>query len=140
MKKKFGKEQKKMLKMWRIFAICFNLVFATTDYECPSAIPTLSAVKRCPGNRTEWIQASNQKKCSFIKQNCSSESDFQYHCLLNQKADGFVEVCLPVRLIVGHFCPFYDSEKARVDNHYTIPCQDHKVNCPQHYRSNEAYK
>ncbi|XP_062583330.1 uncharacterized protein LOC134245084, partial [Saccostrea cucullata] len=39
-----------------------------------------------------------------------------------------------------HFCPFYDSEKARVDNHYTIPCQDHKVNCPQHYRSNEAYK
>ncbi|XP_061168345.1 uncharacterized protein LOC133177303 [Saccostrea echinata] len=133
--------------MWRIFLLIFNLVSATNEFECSPSIPTLNSVKRCPGNRTEWIQASNKKHCGFTHQNCSSKADFQYHCLLAAVPAKFAArshlaaiIETFSRLSTGHFCPFYNSKKARVENHYNIPCQDHSVSCPQHYRSNEVYK
>ncbi|XP_061167392.1 uncharacterized protein LOC133176260 [Saccostrea echinata] len=51
-----------------------------------------------------------------------------------------VEVCIPIRRIVGSFCPFYDSKKARIENHYHLSCREHTFKCPEHYQSNEAYK
>ncbi|XP_056016897.1 uncharacterized protein LOC130053578 [Ostrea edulis] len=108
--------------------------------RCFSSIPTLSVVSVCPKNRKEWIAASDRKHCSCILQNCTRSGNFQYHCLVNTNADGLVEVCLPVRRIVGQYCSFYDDKKIRAENHYHLPCKEHDVVCPEFYQSNEAYK
>ncbi|XP_048768571.1 uncharacterized protein LOC125675116 [Ostrea edulis] len=122
-----------------VLLISYYLTAASED-SCFSSIPTLSVVSVCPKNRKEWIAASDRKQCSRILQNCTRPGNFQYHCLVNTNADGLVEVCLPVRRIVGQYCSFYDDKKIRAENHYHLPCGEHDVICPEFYQSNEAYK
>ncbi|XP_062601708.1 uncharacterized protein LOC134263391 [Saccostrea cucullata] len=120
--------------------VILSVVECLGQTGCLSSVPTVSNVHRCPGNVSEWVKASERKRCSLVRQNCSSDSEFQYHCLINAEINGMVEVCIPIRRIVGSFCPFYDSKKARIENHYHLSCKEHKFNCPEHYQSNEAYK
>lgn len=107
---------------------------------CPASVPTVSNVHRCPGNISEWVKASERKRCSFARQNCSEENEFQYHCLINREINGMVEVCAPIRRIVGYYCPFYNSNEAKIKSHYHLSCKEDTIKCPKFYQSNDAHK
>lgn len=62
-------------------------------------MPTMKTVKSCPQTHDEWSDAANIKQCQKMhSHNCKS---FEYHCLMNQKEDDFLEVCAPTWYISG---------------------------------------
>ena len=72
---------------------------ATT--ACNASKKTLSKAEHCPKNEAEWKIRSSLFQCSSVNQDCVNQSDFQYHCVLNENGTGYIEVCAPSNLIVG---------------------------------------
>lgn len=71
---------------------------------CIESLPTIQLVTHCPQNDTEMQLAVQRKRCDVLAstQTCVRDPNgFVYHCLVNQKADVFVEVCAPKWLLAG---------------------------------------
>lgn len=71
---------------------------------CNESLSTLQPVSYCPRNFTELQLAVKRKRCDALanKQTCVTDpQQFVYHCLVNQKNDGFVEVCAPEWILSG---------------------------------------
>lgn len=70
---------------------------------------TLVEVPHCPQNRKEWDIAAAEKNCESIatKQTCTESSKFVYHCLMNEWANGTVEVCAPTWFLLGILRMYY---------------------------------
>lgn len=102
---------------------------------CLETLPTIAYVQNCPFSKAEWLKRVEEKQCGTIKQSCTkSEDDFDYHCLINEWANATLEVCAPVRQIIGSCAEFSHGRKSIQDS--LIKCKK----CPQSYRSTEAYK
>ncbi|XP_061168346.1 uncharacterized protein LOC133177305 [Saccostrea echinata] len=102
---------------------------------CLETLPTIAYVPKCPSTKEDWLKRVEGKQCGAIKQLCTkSEDDFDYHCLINEWANATLEVCAPVRQIIGSCAEFNQGRKSIQDS--PIECK----HCPQSYRSTEAYK
>ena len=71
--------------------------------QCNQTLPTVHEVDRCPVSASEWRDAVKRKRCDTLAntQNCSEPEKFVYHCLVNEKNNGLVEVCAPVWVLTG---------------------------------------
>lgn len=69
---------------------------------CRQSRDTLVPVSRCPRNKIEWITRADILNCSSFFQTCVVPEKFQYHCVLNENATGFIEVCAPFKTIHGN--------------------------------------
>lgn len=134
----------KMLTIYPIvklmtFILILNYINANFE-PCPFSIPTVSVVKKCPKEKTEWETAREKKQCHWITQNCTVAEKFQYHCLPTDTSGIFVEVCIPTIQIVGQFCPIYDMDLNQIRHDYQKACKDHHNPCPKVYISDIVHK
>lgn len=134
----------KMLTIYPIvklmtFILILNYINANFE-PCPFSIPTVSVVKKCPKEKTEWETAREKKQCHWITQNCTVAEKFQYHCLPTDTSGIFVEVCIPTIQIVGQFCPIYDMDLNQIRHDYQKACKDHHNPCPNVYISDIVHK
>lgn len=83
------------------FIMMMSCLLLQNFEPCPFSIPTVSVVKKCPKEKTEWETAREKKQCHWIPQNCTVAEKFQYHCLPTDTSGTFVEVCIPTIQIVG---------------------------------------
>lgn len=77
---------------------------------CTESLPTIQLVTHCPQNDTEMQLAVQRKRCDVLAstQTCVRDPNgFVYHCLVNQQADVFVEVCAPKWLLAGKLWVIY---------------------------------
>lgn len=66
--------------------------------ECPESTATVEVVSHCPKTSDEKAEATARKSCSSFRHSCIS---FVYHCVLNVWGNETIEVCAPIRNIVG---------------------------------------
>lgn len=73
--------------------------------NCIWSTQTVEKVKSCPVSISEWERRKEIKNCSLLaqKQNCTDVSNFEYHCVINEYENAFIEVCAPVYIINGEF-------------------------------------
>lgn len=129
-----------------IIAVAVRIQFCNSSFSCLKSTPTISYVKSCPKNKSEWDSAANRKQCSSIADDlkCATPtSNFKYHCLLNRWRNATLEVCTSVFHLQG-YCAVYDTQLHRVAENYEpyFEClkfpEDQK--CPSRYPSTDAYK
>ncbi|XP_078330783.1 uncharacterized protein LOC144624725 isoform X2 [Crassostrea virginica] len=110
---------------------------------CIESLPTLRKVEMCPITAEDWGLAAQKKRCNVIasSQKCVSNSDeFVYHCLVNEKQNGFVDVCAPKWILTG-FCGFYDTNNGRIYNDVKKDCSMFdKSPCPSRFNSSDIFK
>lgn len=79
-----------------------NAAFTIKSCEgCLESIPTITDVKKCPEDISEWIKSKRRKQCHLVTQNCTTLEGFEYHCLPDKFHERFMEVCAPRKNIVG---------------------------------------
>ncbi|XP_062582964.1 uncharacterized protein LOC134244728 [Saccostrea cucullata] len=105
---------------------------------CPASRSTVSYVEKCPKDEFEWLSAALKKNCSKISQNCSSDDQFLYHCLINSWENSTLEVCARRVNIIGK-CAEYNYDGAVVQEHMNADCKNFKNPCPDVYLSDTAY-
>ncbi|XP_062574619.1 uncharacterized protein LOC134236447 [Saccostrea cucullata] len=118
-----------------ILILVLNNLIGSLASSCEKSIPTVAYVKTCPRTEAEWNAEAERKQCHVVKQNCTPQNNFQYHCLINAFANATVEVCAPARNIIGH-CAEYNYGRQGIQDHQQIKCET----CPSSYLSTEAYK
>lgn len=90
-----------------MYASYFQLWLFSENVEgsvCKESLPTIRDVKNCPITVEDQVFAAQKKQCDAIAstQKCVSNSEkFVYHCLVNEKQNGFVEVCAPIWILTG---------------------------------------
>lgn len=90
-----------------MYACFFQLWLLSESIEgsvCKESLPTIQDVERCPITAEDWVFAAQKKQCDAIAstQKCVSDSEqFVYHCLVNEKQNGYVEVCAPIWILTG---------------------------------------
>ncbi|XP_062581685.1 uncharacterized protein LOC134243452 [Saccostrea cucullata] len=121
--------------------LLFNIKNQVSGKPCNISIPTINYVISCPKNQLEWMEAASRKQCDVIAriQNCTTEAEFQYHCLVNKQRNETLEVCAPTRFLLG-FCVDYDITLAKVTENYDLKCSNFTKPCPTRYISTDAYK
>lgn len=84
---------------------------------CIWSTQTVEKVKSCPVSISEWERRKEIKRCSLLaqKQNCTDVSNFEYHCVINEYENAFIEVCAPGYIINGEFTR---TKKNRSINEY----------------------
>lgn len=65
---------------------------------CLKSAETVRPVQKCPANETEWNKAAQRKNCSEIQKNDNC-TNVEYHCLVNELRNNFIEVCTESRII-----------------------------------------
>ncbi|XP_061167391.1 uncharacterized protein LOC133176259, partial [Saccostrea echinata] len=105
---------------------------------CPASRGTVRYVEKCPLDEFEWLNAALRKNCSKISQNCSSNDEFLYHCLINSWENATLEVCARRVNIIGK-CAEYNFEGAVVQEHMNADCKNFDNPCPDVYLSDTAY-
>ncbi|XP_062576609.1 uncharacterized protein LOC134264392 [Saccostrea cucullata] len=104
--------------------LVLNLLIGTKAINsCEKSIPTLAYVKECPKTEEEWFAAAKRKQCDVVEQSCSTADNFQYHCVINPYANATVEVCAPVRNIIGH-CAEYNYGRKSIQDHQNFKYQE----------------
>ncbi|XP_062592468.1 uncharacterized protein LOC134253908 [Saccostrea cucullata] len=110
---------------------------STTHAEIPDASKgckepneTAVFVDSCPTTAQEWREAASRKGC---KNRCSS---FEYHCVINAWINETIEVCAPIKNIVGNVCAEYNFGGSRIQRNEGAKCKK----CPSNYLSNESFK
>lgn len=81
------------------------------------SLPTIQQVTHCPKNEDELQIAVQRKRCDVLAntQTCVPDpNEFVYHCLLNQHADVFVEVCAPKWHLAGKLLVIFIKPLAMV--------------------------
>ncbi|XP_062592471.1 uncharacterized protein LOC134253914 [Saccostrea cucullata] len=100
---------------------------------CTESKETAVSVETCPKTEQEWKEAASRKGCNKISHSCSS---FEYHCVINAWKNETVEVCAPIKNIVGNVCTEYSFGGSRIQRNSEAGCK----NCPSFYYSNKSYK
>lgn len=128
------------------YALCFVFILvdnlAITDCRsCVWSEKTAEEVEKCPITEHELDERRKMKNCEAFAhdQNCTSPSDFQYHCVINEFENAFIEVCAPTYKISGGYCAEYNSLGQRVQLHHNLKCSDVKPPCNHSYKSTDAY-
>ncbi|XP_062608354.1 uncharacterized protein LOC134270181 [Saccostrea cucullata] len=93
-------------------------------------------ITRCPQDRKELENRSKLFKCEEQKQNCTTAKLYKYHCVLNSKGDGYIELCAPEVVIIGRRCTEYTTGGQFLQEHLENIC----TACPFKYKSSESYK
>uniref|UniRef100_A0A8W8JBX9 Novel STAND NTPase 3 domain-containing protein n=1 Tax=Magallana gigas TaxID=29159 RepID=A0A8W8JBX9_MAGGI len=129
------------LRIYVFFCILEELCMLSKARTCIWSTNTVEKVKSCPVSISEWERRKYIKKCSLLaqKQNCTDVSNFEYHCVINEYENAFIEVCAPAYIING-YCAEYNELGARIQLHYGLRCEDVQPPCAKVYRSTEAYK
>ncbi|XP_061196018.1 uncharacterized protein LOC133204306, partial [Saccostrea echinata] len=97
-------------------------------------------VNDCPTTIEEVEKAANIKNCEALaeKQTCNNESNFKYHCVINEEEDSLVEVCAPTYYIHG-FCTEFNVKGLLIQPHFSIKCNN-ITPCSERYLSTMAYQ
>ncbi|XP_078319143.1 uncharacterized protein LOC144620906, partial [Crassostrea virginica] len=106
--------------------------FLQTNECTESVAATATTVLSCPSNAKEWDERSLKKGCSQIKHTCRS---FKYHCVVNSWLNETIEVCAPVRIIVGKTCAEYNSGGKTIQRNLKVDCKE----CPDVYSSVKSF-
>lgn len=109
---------------------------------CIESLPTIQLVTHCPQNDTEMQLAVQRKRCDVLAstQTCVRDPNgFVYHCLVNQQADVFVEVCAPKWLLAG-YCGYYDTVLKKIEPNVKKDCTLFAKPCPAIFNSSDLYK
>lgn len=109
------------------------------DYTyCQEAVETVKSVQSCPSSKLEWDRAANKKNCEekAARQGCTTSEKFVYHCVKNGLNYGLVEVCAPLRLILGN-CAEFNIAGGVIQDLESVPCTP---KCASFYNSSDAYK
>lgn len=132
---------KMKLRIYVFICILAELCMLSKARTCIWSTNTVEKVKSCPVSISEWERRKHIKKCSLLaqKQNCTDVSNFEYHCVINEYENAFIEVCAPAYIING-YCAEYNELGARIQLHYGLRCEDVQPPCAKVYRSTEAYK
>lgn len=121
--------------------VCLSLPNMNAMPSCEISISTLAFVTSCPKNEKEWTDMANKKNCEVLAryQNCTSARNFSYHCILNDDASRFVEVCAPQWFMTG-YCTRFSLEEKRIINDPKLDCTKFSNPCPSRFSSKDAYK
>lgn len=118
------------------------LVNALEAKVCIESLPTIQLMTHCPQNYTELQLAVQRKRCDVLAntQTCVRDpNEFVYHCLVNQQADVFVEVCAPKWLLAG-YCGYFDTVLNRIETNVKRDCTLFAEPCPSIFNSSDLYK
>ncbi|XP_062585859.1 uncharacterized protein LOC134247525 isoform X2 [Saccostrea cucullata] len=120
---------------------CSMVVVDGTQWQCEVSLTTINFTSICPTNEIDYIKRSKEKNCEDIQQNCTTNSNFKYHCVIDTTGSNFIEVCAPQRFIFGHYCTEFNKGGARVQEHYGYGCKQFNENpCPEAYPSWKCYE
>ncbi|XP_062612544.1 uncharacterized protein LOC134274293 [Saccostrea cucullata] len=103
---------------------------------CRESLETIKSVSTCPSNTQEYVEAALRKNCTQRTQDCRS---FEYHCVLNERMSGPVEVCAPSRFILSGKCTEFNVALQSIRKSYTADCTNFKNPCPASYNSTSSY-
>lgn len=105
---------------------------------CQEAVDTVKCVQSCPTSKVEWDRAANKMNCEekAARQRCTNLEKFVYHCVKNGLSNGLVEVCAPLRLILGN-CAEFNIAGGVLQDQESVPCIP---KCASYYNSSDAYK
>ncbi|XP_062611685.1 uncharacterized protein LOC134273505 [Saccostrea cucullata] len=108
-----------------------------TKYPCPESVDIASIhITKCPQNRKEMEERAKTFKCESRQQNCTTRAQYKYHCVLNSKGDGYIELCAPEVEIIGRRCTEFTTGGKFLQEHLESKC----ATCPFKYNSSESYK
>ncbi|XP_061193600.1 uncharacterized protein LOC133201815 [Saccostrea echinata] len=107
---------------------------------CTASEKTLTEVSQCPKNQLEWVIEAEKANCSSVYQTCVEAEEFVFHCVLNTKLTGFLQVCAPAKPIHGKMCPEYNIRGNIIQESLSAGCGTDRIPCPPVYLSTEAYK
>ncbi|XP_062574686.1 uncharacterized protein LOC134236527 [Saccostrea cucullata] len=126
--------------MAALFNIVVLVVFALFDEviggTCEGAMQREDVI--CPITKTEWDKRAREINCE-LKYNETCQSKFVYHCVLNQRGTGMVEVCAQTWFISG-YCAMFSRDEKRIKNNFSLDCTQSNKPCPSRYISTDAYK
>lgn len=121
----------------------FILLFTITiDCEpCKESASTIQVVRRCPETDEEISEFSRKCDEESHRQNCTSPSQYSYHCVFNMHRTLLTTVCAPRIKSEGGHCFAFDSISLRLVTLNDTDCtQDNPVSCPTNFWSTESYK
>ncbi|XP_061192407.1 uncharacterized protein LOC133200642 [Saccostrea echinata] len=123
-----------MVTAFVLLTVSTEYVYLLDDKECKESKQTAVHVDTCPKSAEDWKEAASRKGCQNIKfsENCTS---FEYHCVINAWINETVEVCAPIRNIIGNVCAEFSFGGSRIQSNYNATCQS----CPEVYLSNKSY-
>ncbi|XP_062608101.1 uncharacterized protein LOC134269947 [Saccostrea cucullata] len=123
-----GSKQRKKIGFCRtilIFELCLLGTVRSERTNCSASISTMTVVNKCPRTEIEWKEREEAKRCQTVTQECTSETKFKYHCLLNEWGNATVEVCAEVWFINCH-CAEYNTGAGIVQESVDRPFQIQK--------------
>lgn len=117
--------------------LCLQLVQVFGGEYCKEAVETVHFVQLCPTSKAERDIAAKKKNCGekAAHQGCTTSEKFVYHCV-KYGHNKLVEVCAPLRLILGHCAEFNIVGGVIQDQEY-FSCVP---KCASFYNSSDAYK
>ncbi|XP_062589143.1 uncharacterized protein LOC134250818, partial [Saccostrea cucullata] len=89
----------------------------------------------CPTTKEDVIKRAEIKHCQDFSNTFGEQ--LEYHCVLNDRGTGFVEVCSPVTKIIGEFCAEYNNGLGGIQPQKQRSCMG---TCPFVYNSTDSYK
>lgn len=116
-------------------------LYKSENIYCQEAVASVALVTSCPTSKIEWDTAARKKNCSRIasQQKCAPVEKFQYHCVINGYSNETLEVCAPLRIIIGH-CVEFNQLGGVIQDQLLSPCNDTFPKCDGVYYSTAAYK
>lgn len=104
----------------------------TKDDVCYETRKTAEPVQELPKNSTVFNEQTRKKNCESLPK-CNGKL-LVYHCVrFNER---IVEVCAPMHVIRGKYCPVFDEGIGRVIEDFSKPCEE----CPFKYQSADSVK
>ncbi|XP_061187519.1 uncharacterized protein LOC133195642 [Saccostrea echinata] len=82
------------------------------------------------------MEAALRKKCTQHTEECRS---FEYHCVMNERMSGLLEVCAPFRIILSGKCTDFNIGLQSIRKSYTADCTNLNNPCPTSYNSTKSY-
>lgn len=124
-----------------LVALSIQRICAAINIYCAEAVKSVEIVSNCPTLKEDWETAAFKKNCSSLagRQNCSTESLFIYHCVINGYRNETLSVCAPRRVIFG-FCTEFNVAGGFIQEHRSRPCNNQFPKCDKRYYSSDSYK
>lgn len=121
-----------------LFCFFIKCSHGGTKSPCPQSVVDIASIHitKCPQNRKEMEDRSKTFKCENRQQNCTTANLYKYHCVLNSKGDGYIELCAPEVEIIGRRCTEFTTGGKFLQEHFESRC----ATCPFKYNSSESYK
>ncbi|XP_061192225.1 uncharacterized protein LOC133200444 [Saccostrea echinata] len=115
--------------------LCIPIVQTIEKTSCPHSLSTARHNVKCPTNERELGERAKLYNCEQHEQNCTSAANYKYHCVLNAKGDGTIELCAPVVDIIGGLCTEFTTGGLFLQEHAEKNCNS----CPFKYISSNVF-